>query len=384
MPEEPTALSDEQLEEVPEHLEDQPEGDAPPAAPPRTGPLRFARMSGSSIAGRDAAGWVTDFLNAAYYRHPVEERDVDDMRLAFSVLTTYWERTKNGRRLRVTDLAAFHRAFGSHRFDTDRSDRGLLSRDQLLEGAAALVGDWLPEAYADDARRGWGIAFETAEAKAAHDPTRRLALARLGELTPESVPPEEQVWHTYPAVEMPSAEAVIGALTAPETWPDYASEIGRFTPLRPGGLADQTFEIEVAAGTASGRPIFTRGYVTITKLVTPDDPAALSAYFDELEEGLARYGENEPRAVPEGGEPIVGFDLTTHQGHFMGAGHNRLLLYAHDGRTRVRAAGTWDPMPWHLDRAYRIAGRDAQHAFWGEGNVERLSMLHQLARRVAS
>jgi len=118
--------------------------------------------------------------------------------------------------------------------------------------------------------------------------------------------------------------------------------------------------------------------------VTPDDPAALRAYFDELEEGLARYGENEPRAVPEGGEPIVGFDLTTHQGHFMGNGHNRLVLFAHQGRTWVRAAGTWDPMPWHIDRAYRVAGREAQHAFWGEGNVERLSMLHQLARRVAS
>ena len=38
MPEEPTAvdeLSPKQLDEVPEHLEDQPEGDAPAAAPPR-------------------------------------------------------------------------------------------------------------------------------------------------------------------------------------------------------------------------------------------------------------------------------------------------------------------------------------------------------------
>jgi hypothetical protein len=386
MPEEPTAideLSPQQLEEVPEHLEDQPEGDAPAAAPPRPSPLRFARMSGSSIAGRDAAAWVTDFLNAAYYRHPLDERDVDDMRLAFSILTTYWDRKASGR-LRVTDLAAFHRAFGAHRFDTERSDRGLLSRAQLLDGAAALLGDWFPGAYEDDERRGWGIAFETAAAKAAHDPTRRLALARVGELTPESAPAEQQMWHTYPAVEVPSAEAVIDALTRPETWLDYASEIGRFTPLRPGGLADQTFEIEVAAGTASGRPIFTRGYVTITKLVTPDDPAALRAYFDELEEGLARYGDNEPRAVPEGGEPIVGFDLTTHEGHFMGSGHNRLVLFSREGRTWLRAAGTWDPMPWHVDRAYRIAGRDAQHAFWGEGNVERLSMLHQLARRVAS
>ncbi len=56
------------------------------------GPLAFARMTGSSIAGRDAAPWVTDFLNAAYYRRPVTDRDVDDLRLAFCVLTTYWYR----------------------------------------------------------------------------------------------------------------------------------------------------------------------------------------------------------------------------------------------------------------------------------------------------
>jgi hypothetical protein len=371
-------LSEEELEEVPEQLPDEP----PPAAP-RASVLGFARMTGSSIAGRDAAGWVTDFLNAAYFRRPVADRDVDDLRLAFAVITTYWSRKGERRRLRVTDLPAFHRAFGRRRFDTDRSGRGELSREQLLEGASRLIGDWFPDAYADDDRRGWGIAFETTEERAAHDPELRLALARLGDPTPETTPLEEQVWHTYPPVEMPSAEAVIGALTRPETWPDYASEIGRFTPLRSGGLPGQTFEIEVAAGTASGRPIFTRGYVTITNLVTPDDPAALAAYFEALEDGLARYGDNEPRAVPEGGTPIVGFDLTTHAGHFMGAGHNRLVLYEHDGRAWVRAAGTWDPMPWHLDRAYQIAGRDAQHAFWGQGEVVELSLLHQLALRIA-
>jgi hypothetical protein len=147
---------------------------------------------------------------------------------------------------------------------------------------------------------------------------------------------------------MPSAEAVIAALTRPETWPDYASEIGRFTPLRAGGLPGQTFEIEVAVGTGSGRPMFTRGYVTITALVTPDDPAALEAWFAALEEGMARYGENEPRVA------------------------------------WVRAAGTWDPMPWHIGAAYRTAGSDAQHAFWGQGDLERLSMLHQLAQRIAA
>src|SRR3954465_5225279 len=354
-----------------------------PVADPRTGAIGFARMTGSSIAGRDAAPWITDFLNGAYYRRPVDDRDVDDLRLAFCVLTTYWYRKGRGR-LRLTDLRAFHRAFGAGRFDTEQAGRGRLSRAQLLEGAERMFGDWFPDAYRDDNRRGWGIAFETAEEKAAYHPGRRRARARLGELTPERAPAERQIWHTYPPVRMPSAEAVIGALTRLETWPDYASEIGRFTPLRPGGLAAQTFEIEVAAGTETGRPVFTRGYVTITTLVTPDDPQALRAWVDDLETGLATYGGDEPRAVPEGGEPVVGFDLTTHQGHFMGAGHNRLLLYTLDGQAYVRAAGTWDPMPWHVDRAYRMAGQAAQRAFWGQGDEVRLSMLHQLAQRVAA
>src|SRR3954454_21792680 len=90
-------------------------------------PLRFARMTGSSIAGRDAAAWVTDFLNAAYYRRDPAERDVDDLRFAFGVLTTYWYRAHPDRRLRVTDLPAFHRAFGGERFSRDESARGTLS-----------------------------------------------------------------------------------------------------------------------------------------------------------------------------------------------------------------------------------------------------------------
>src|SRR3954449_4099552 len=239
------------------------------------GPFGFARMAGSSIAGRDAAAWVTDFLNAAYYRRPADDRDVDDLRLAFGVLTTYWYRAHPQRKLRVTDLPAFHRAFGAERFGAG----GLLSREALERGAGRLLGDWFPEAYADDARRAWGIAFETVEAREQYDPDHRLALAKLGELTAESAPLHEQVWHTYPPVEMPSVEGVVAALTRPETWPDYASPLGRFTPLRAGGLLGQTFEIEVAAGTESGRPAFTRGYVTVTALVTPDDPDALRDYF---------------------------------------------------------------------------------------------------------
>ena len=351
---------------------------------PAAGPVAFARMTGSSIAARDAAPWVTDFLNAAYYRRAEADRDVDDLRLAFCTLTTFWYRRDPGRRLHLSDLGAFHRSFGADRWYADASPRGTLDRAQLLEGACDLVGPWFAEAYADDARRAWGIAFPTVAERDAYDPAHRLALARLGDLTPEHAPADKQTWHTYPPVRMPSAAAVIDALTRPETWPDYTTEIGRFTPLRAGGLAGQTFEIEVAAGTGAGRPVFTRGYVTITDLVTPDDPAALRAWVDALEDGLAQHGDYEPHAVPEGGEPLVGLDLTTHHGHFMGSGHNRLLLYTFEGEAWVRAAGTWDPMPWHVDRAYQLAGSDAQHAFWGQGEVERQSMLHQLAVRLSA
>jgi hypothetical protein len=213
-------LSAEELAAVPEHLEDAPEQPPTTAASPG-GPLRFARMAGSSIAARDASAWVTDFLNAGYYRHPVDRREVDDLRPAFSIPTTFWYRKEHARtalaealnrpateqRLRLADLRAFHRAFGSHRFDTERSGRGVLSREQLLEGASALLGDWFPDAYADDSRRGWGIAFESPGERAAYDPQRRMRLARLGRLTPESAPPERQTWHTYPPVEMPRSTA---------------------------------------------------------------------------------------------------------------------------------------------------------------------------------
>ena len=54
----------EDRDEVAEHLDD-PVPETAEAANSQGGPLRFARMTGSSIAGRDAAVWVTDFLNAA-------------------------------------------------------------------------------------------------------------------------------------------------------------------------------------------------------------------------------------------------------------------------------------------------------------------------------
>jgi hypothetical protein len=93
---------------------------------------------------------------------------------------------------------------------------------------------------------------------------------------------------------------------------------------------------------------------------------------------------DEPPAVPDGATPVLAVDLTTHEGHFMGSGRNRLVLFEEDGRAYVRAAGTWDPMPWHLEALYERAGRDAQHAFRGQHEIVDQSMLHQIAGRVAA
>jgi hypothetical protein len=348
----------------------------------RSDQVRFARMSGSTIAAPDAAGWVTDFLNAAYYARAADVRDVDDLRLAFAIITTRWHRNGH-RRLRGPDVVPFHKAFFGRRLAVGRrAQRGALDREQLLEGAVALLGDWFPAAYEDDARRGWGIAFETVEERDAYDPEVRLRQARLGASSPPSLPEAQQVWHTYAPVAVSSADAVVAAITRPETWPDYASEVGRFTPLRPGGLAGQTFEIEVVARLAARAPVFTRGYVTITRLVTHADPEAIGDYVRELNDGMARIGRDEAQPVPDGATPLVGFDLTTHEGHFMGRSKNRLVLYEQDGTAYLRAAGTWDDMPFHLEQAYRRAGKDAQHAFWGAGRPEE-SMLHQIALRTA-
>src|SRR5918911_4589207 len=119
-----------------------------------SGPVRIMRMGGASIAAPGAAAWITDFLNAAYYARPADVRDVEDLRLANCVLTTFWAR-RGGRRLGIRDLPAFHRAFGAERARAF----ALLDREALLAGGGRLLGDWFADAYADPRRRAHGIAF---------------------------------------------------------------------------------------------------------------------------------------------------------------------------------------------------------------------------------
>ena len=73
--------------------------------------------------------------------HRDEERDVRDLRLAHGILTTRWSRRPGGLRRAPSAhavLLALHRAYGAHRLRR----RGRLDHAALLEGAAALIGDW--------------------------------------------------------------------------------------------------------------------------------------------------------------------------------------------------------------------------------------------------
>jgi hypothetical protein len=335
-----------------------------------------ATLAGSTLAAPTAAAWVTDFLNAAYFAKPAAQRDLDDLRLAFTVLTTYWN-AHDGARLGARDVLRFHRAFGTARLRGTGGRTGTLDRRSLLDGGAHLFGSWFTEAAEDWDRLGWGIAFPTPEARAAHDPELRLERAQVGPLTPPQRPEADQVWHTYPPVEVPGAAATAAAVLDVAHWPDYASELGRFTPLRRGGLDGQTFEIEVVGFPSPRTPVFVRAYVTVQNLVTADDPAALGRWVDGVRAGFADRPD-EPSPIPDDAEVHAGFDLVCHEGHFMGDAKNRLVLYSLGGRTFLRAAGTWDPMAWHLAEMYDRVGRWSQHAFWGM-EAPRQSMLHQVA-----
>jgi hypothetical protein len=329
-----------------------------------TGPLRVARMAGSSIATPGAAGWVTDFLNAAYFARPARARDVDDLRLAHGILTTRWASHPH-RRLGARDLAAFHRSFGARRLRAG----GRLDRDTLLEGAGALVGDWFAAAWADQRRRAHGIAFRTVAERRAFDPASRARHAAIGALTPPTAPPGERPWTTYRPVPLADADAALRFLRDPGRWPDMGSASGRFTALRTAGLHRNTFEIEIHAQALPRLAVATRGYVTCT---------SLNAGGRALTRSVDAIRAHVEDALPGGSRALALVALTTHAGHFMGRAISNLLVFEAGGGAFIRDIGTWDPLPAHLAAPYALAGRAAQKAFW-EPDPPALSMLAQLA-----
>ena len=327
-------------------------------------------MPGSSIAAPTAVGWITDFLNAAYFARPRARRDLEDLRLAFTILTTRWQRKGARTRLGATDVLAFHRAFGPQRLRS--LPRLTLDRDGLLEGARRMFGDWFAGAVADPARRAHGIAFPTAAERQAFDPAVRRLHAAVGGLTPPVRPAAGQRWSDYAPVPLASAARTAALMLEPERWPDVAAEGGRFTALRRGGLDGQTFEIEIIAIPAPRAPVYTRGYVTATQVLERGHPA-LPAFVDALAEGAGTP------AVGEGADVHLAVELTTHAGHFLGRGRSRLLVWEDAEGAWLRDVGSWDPLPVELAAPYRLAGEAAQHAFWGPGDPDR-SMLVQIAR----
>jgi hypothetical protein len=339
------------------------------------GPAQFAGMIGSSIAAKNSTDWVLHFLNAAYYTKGDDERDLEDLHLAHTVLTTHWHRL--GRRLRTTDVHHFHQAFRRARDGGSHYPAGRLDREQLEHGAQALHGDWFLEANADPTRRGWGVAFESVEERRAYRPEARLESGAFAQLSPPVSDKEEMTWLAYEPVEVPSIARVEAALRKPETWQDYGSEIGRFTAVRSGGLEGQTFEIEVVAEIAPHVPMFTRGYVTVTRILDRGDRSALEEYVAGINAALAEQGDGGP-AVPDGASAALVIELTTHTGHFIGNAISRLVLFDHHEKSFIRDVGSWDPMPWYIRLPYHLQGETAQHAFWGSG-LPRQSMLHQIA-----
>ncbi len=337
-------------------------------------PVRFARMAGSSLAQPDAAPWVTDFLNATYHRRRADVRRVEDLRLAWLLLTT-WQARLGGRRLRAYDLAPVIRAFGLARWRPRRRGWLTLEPTEVLRAGERLAGPWFPAAAADPALRGWGVAFPDAAARAAFDPGARLRHAAVGELTPPAAAEDRQTWHTYPPVRTAAgADALLAELDRADRWPEWASSLGRFTPLRAGAAREgQTFEIDVVAEPLGRVPVLSRGYVTVTRRFGPGR---------ELEDRLATIAEHldEP-PLPRGADARGMLELTTHAGHFLGRAVSRLLAYDHDGAGWIRDVGQWDPLPPHLAATYRLAGRAAQHRFWGPDDPDG-SMLAQLALAV--
>jgi hypothetical protein len=339
-------------------------------------------MAGSSIARRSAANWVTHFLSASYYGVPRERRDLENLRVAWEVLTTYWHQLGAGR-LRARDVKRFHDSFrssssprGSH------YPRTLLDRDQLETGASRLLGQWFREAKADPARTGWGVVFENAAERSTYKPEVRLGRARLGAISPPRAAKFEQTWHTYRQVPIPSVDDLVAVLEATDTWSHFPTDVGRFTALRSGPLRGQTFEIEVIAEVARHVPMLTRGYVTVTRVLDRSEPDALREQVALLAANVAGGAHDRPTVLPTEARPTHVLELTTHAGHFLGRARNYLLLFDTPEGAYIRAVGNWDPMPWYVRVSYEYQGADAQRAFWGLESPQQ-SMLRQFARAAA-
>ena len=368
----------------------------PSPAPPSRGrsPRRRPVRPHDGLLDRRAAtraGWITDFLNAAYYRRAAGERDVDDLRLAFcdphdplaphaatagcaladvlGLPPRVRPRPLPGRR-RVR-RAARSTASSCSRAPRACSATGSRTPTPTTRGAAGASRSRPPRRRAALRPRASGCASRgSARSRRPSAPPRA---SRSGTPT--------RRWRCR------RRDAVVGALA-------QARDLARLRDARSGasrrcaaaGSPGRRSRSRSRPGTAAGRPMFTRGYVTITRLVTPGRPGRRCAPTSTSSTtGLARFGRDEPPAVPE--RRAAGRRLRPHDAR--GALHGRGQQPARAlraGRPGVRARGG------HVGRRCRgtssrpttRAGRDAQHAFWGEGERSRATEHARTRSRIAA
>ncbi len=187
---------------------------------------------------------------------------------------------------------------------------------------------------------------------------------------------KQQHWHTYPPVPVRSATATAAALHEPRRWTDYGSAIGQFVAVRPGGLAGQTFEIELVVAVAARAPVLSRAYVTCTRVLERGAELTRLGRAPERAAGGRRVGGR--RRCRPGPRPLRRHRADVPRRPFLGAATSNLLLFEERGQAFLRDVGCWDPLPAHLELAYRTRGADAQRAFWGDGDPDD-SMLHGFA-----
>ena len=163
--------------------------------------------------------------------------------------------------------------------------------------------------------------------------------ARLGPLTPPGRAPAEQTWHTYPPVRVPSADGVVAALLGPETWPDYATELGRFTAAAHGRAGRPDLRDRGRRRRRARAPgLHPRLRRRSRALVDRRRPARSCAPTSpRSSEGLRRFGRDEPRGVPDGGDAAARPSTSRPtRATSWAAARNRLLLFEQGGQ-RLRA-----------------------------------------------
>ena len=310
-----------------------------------------------------------------------------DLRLALTILTTRWHRLghRRLRRARRAPLPPRVRPRLRLRTPDGRAARARSTASSSCSPApSGCSATGSPEADADAARRGWGIAFETVAERDALRPEQRLRAraASARSRRRDARRRDADLAHLPAGPAMPSADAVVALLTRPETWPDFASELGRFTPLRPGGLAGQTFEIEVAAGTrraAPGlHPRLRDDHDARHARRRPRGCASTSTSSTTAWSASARRAARRSRQAPT---PLAGLRPHDARGPLHGrrpqppralrAGRRAL-------RCAPRAPGTRCRGPSTRPTGARAATRSTR--FWGEGDAATAELLHQIAR----